>query len=80
MKRHHQLAVVGVRHEHVAIMIGSFLNAGSVHEAIMALEEFALVSFAFADEFSNAFEFGFIAADPRTRPEKIVECQLYDCA
>ena len=74
MKCHDQLAVVSVRHEHVAVTVGTILDAGSVHEAIMALEELALVSLAFADEFPDAFELGFIAADPWTRPEKVVEC------
>jgi hypothetical protein len=48
-------------------------DAGAIHEALVTLEELALVSLAVADKSPDAVELGFVASDPRTRPEKIME-------
>ena len=46
----------------------------------MALEERVFVSIPVAHESSDAVEFGFVAADPRARPQEIVERHLGDRA
>src|SRR5262249_22335377 len=76
MKRHEQFAVIGEGDKHVAVRINTSLNAATIHQALMALEELAFVSIPVVYEASNTFEFGFVAADPRACPEEIVKRQL----
>jgi hypothetical protein len=76
MKRHEQFAVIGEGDKHVAVRINTSLNAATIHQALMALEELAFVSIPVVYESSNTLEFGFVAADPRASPEEIVKRQL----
>lgn len=68
VKSHQQLALVGKGDKHVAVGMGTILDARAVHEAFMALEDLVFVSVPVAHESSDAVEFGFVTADPRTGP------------
>jgi hypothetical protein len=56
------------------------LNAATIHQAVMALEEVVFLPVPVVHESFNTFQFGFVAADPRTCPEEIVKRHLGDRA